>query len=161
MKKLTILSVAACATIMLSSCKSSESAYKKNYEKAQATENSEFYNGEDKKAAPVEEVAPISVQRDEVAPVANDETVRKENLSLVDGAGLKAFSVVVGSFGVKANAEGLQQRLKSEGYNAQIAFNPSNKMYRVVASTFDSKSSAISSKKQLLTHFSDAWLLAK
>ena len=51
MKKLTILSVAACATIILSSCKSSESAYKKNYEKAQATENSEFYNGEDKKSS--------------------------------------------------------------------------------------------------------------
>ncbi|WP_262988470.1 hypothetical protein, partial [Enterococcus faecium] len=33
--------------------------------------------------------------------------VRQESVSMVAGSGLQDFSVVVGSFGVKANAEGL------------------------------------------------------
>ncbi len=98
------------------------------------------------------------------APVVDNydnEPVRRENVSVVNGAGLKAYSVVVGSFGVKANAEGLQQRLQNAGYSAQVAFNSGNNMYRVVAATFDSKAAAVQSRNQLRATYADAWLLAK
>jgi cell division protein FtsN len=73
--------------------------------------------------------------------------------------------VVVGSFSVIANAEGLQQRLKNAGYAAQIVKNEDRNMYRVVASTFNDKASAVQSRDQLRSSgaagqtFADAWLL--
>ena len=85
--------------------------------------------------------------------------VRQEKVSVVNGSGLKNFSVVVGSFSVKANAEGLQQRLRNAGYDAQVAKNVDRDMFRVIASTFDDKLSAVNSRDQLRTQFPDAWLL--
>ena len=87
--------------------------------------------------------------------------VRQENYSLVSGSGLKNFSVVVGSFSVLANAEGLQAQLKDKGYDAQIVKNESRNMYRVVAATFDSKSEATASRNDFRAKYPDAWLLAK
>lgn len=86
-------------------------------------------------------------------------TVRQEKVSVVSGSGLKNFSVVVGSFGVKANAEGLQQTLKSAGYDAQVAYNSERNMYRVIASTFDAKADAVQSRNQFRAQYPDAWLL--
>lgn len=39
---------------------------------------------------------------------------------MVNGSGIKAYSVVVGSFSVQTNAEGLQSTLKEKGYSAQV-----------------------------------------
>ena len=78
---------------------------------------------------------------------------------LISGSGLKNFSVVVGAFSVQANAEGLQSTLKSRGYDAQIAYNSSNQMYRVIASTFDLKTDAVRSRNELRSEYPDAWLL--
>ena len=85
--------------------------------------------------------------------------VREERVTMVNGAGVRNFSVVVGSFSVIANAEGLQQRLKNAGYSAQIVKNTDRNMYRVVASTFDDKASAVQSRDQLRSSYPDAWLL--
>ena len=85
--------------------------------------------------------------------------VRQERLSVVDGAGLRSYSVVVGSFSVKANAEGLVRQLKAAGYPAQLGFNSDRNMYRVVATTFDSKADAVQSRDQLRSRYADAWLL--
>ena len=74
-------------------------------------------------------------------------------------AGLKNFSVVVGSFGLRSNAEGLQSRLKNAGYAAQIVFNPANNFYRVVATTYDSKADAVNSRDALRSQYADAWIL--
>jgi cell division protein FtsN len=60
---------------------------------------------------------------------------------------------------VIANAEGLQQRLKNAGYSAQIVKNTDRNMYRVIASTFDDKVSAVQSRDQLRNSYPDAWLL--
>ena len=154
-----------CVALSFTGCKSSESAYKKAYEKAKAQEQTSTDNDDSmKQDAPV--VAPVETVQQPVtqAPVVDNydnEPVRRENVSVVNGAGLKAYSVVVGSFGVKANAEGLQQRLQNAGYSAQVAFNSGNNMYRVVAATFDSKASAVQSRNQLRATYADAWLLAK
>jgi cell division protein FtsN len=93
---------------------------------------------------------------------ADNVSVRKESVSLVSGNGLKAFSVVVGSFGLVSNAEGLQQRLKDQGYDAQIVKNEDRNMYRVIASTFDNKADAARSRDQFRAQeaYKDAWLLS-
>ena len=157
MKKYMILCAGLCAAMAITSCKSSESAYKKAYEKAKAQEAAAVEtNTEANVVAPVEE-KPI----DEVKVVDNADnvSVRQEQVSLIDGSGLKNFSVVVGSFSLKANAEGLQQRLKESGYDAQIVKNNDRNMYRVVATTFADKSSAVQSRNELRGKYPDAWLL--
>lgn len=165
MKKIMVLGAAMCVALSFTGCKSSESAYKKAYEKAKAQEQTSTDNDDSmRQDAPV--VAPVETMQQPVtqAPVVDNydnEPVHRENVSVVNGAGLKAYSVVVGSFGVKANAEGLQQRLQNAGYSAQVAFNSGNNMYRVVAATFDSKASAVQSRNQLRATYADAWLLAK
>ena len=160
-----VLGATMCVALSFTGCKSSESAYKKAYEKAKAQEQTSTDNDDsNKQEAPV--VAPVETVQQPVtqAPVVDNydnEPVHRENVSFVNGAGLKAYSVVVGAFGVKANAEGLQQRLQNAGYSAQVAFNSGNNMYRVVAATFDSKASAVQSRNQLRATYADAWLLAK
>ena len=162
MKKLMFLSAAMCVAMAFTSCKSSESAYKKAYEKAKAQERSGYTAPEtstESSDAPV--VAPVETQpvtETRVVDNYDNEAVRREDVSVVKGSGLKTYSVVVGSFSVKANADGLQQRLLSAGYDAQIAYN---NMYRVVASTYDSKASAVQSRNQLRSQYADAWLLSK
>ena len=139
------------------SCKSSESAYKKAYEKAKAQEAAAVEtNTEANVVAPVEE-KPIDEVR--VVDNADNVQVRQEQVSLIDGSGLKNFSVVVGSFSLRANADGLQQRLKEAGYDAQIVKNTERNMFRVVASTFADKASAAQSRNELRAKYPDAWLL--
>lgn len=108
-------------------------------------------------------VSPVVVTRPandaRVVDNLDNVSVRQESVSLVSGSGLKAYSVVVGSFGVRANAEGLQQRLRDAGYDAQIVRNNEKNMYRVVASTFNDKYSAVNSRDQLRAIYPDAWLL--
>ena len=106
--------------------------------------------------APVEE-KPIDEVR--VVDNADNVQVRQEQVSLIDGSGLKNFSVVVGSFSLRANADGLQQRLKEAGYDAQIVKNTDRNMFRVVASTFADKASAAQSRNELRAKYPDAWLL--
>lgn len=157
MKKYMILCAGLCAAMAFTSCKSSESAYKKAYEKAKAQEAAAVEtNTEANVVAPVEE-KPIDEVR--VVDNADNVQVRQEQVSLIDGSGLKNFSVVVGSFSLRANADGLQQRLKEAGYDAQVVKNTDRNMFRVVASTFEDKASAAQSRNELRAKYPDAWLL--
>ena len=157
MKKYMILCAGLCAAMAFTSCKSSESAYMKAYEKAKAQEAAAVEtNTEANVVAPVEE-KPIDEVR--VVDNADNVQVRQEQVSLIDGSGLKNFSVVVGSFSLRANADGLQQRLKEAGYDAQVVKNTDRNMFRVVASTFADKASAAQSRNELRAKYPDAWLL--
>ena len=157
MKKYMILCAGLCAAMAFTSCKSSESAYKKAYEKAKAQEAAAVEtNTEANVVAPIEE-KPIDEVR--VVDNADNVQVRQEQVSLIDGSGLKNFSVVVGSFSLRANADGLQQRLKEAGYDAQIVKNADRNMFRVVATTFADKASAAQSRYELRAKYPDAWLL--
>ena len=158
MKKYTLLCVGLCAAMAFTSCKSNESAYKKAYEKAKQydTATAQQTTASDAVVAPVE-ARPATDAR--VVDNLDNVSVRQESVLLVSGSGLKAFSVVVGSFGLISNAEGLQQRLKSAGYDAQIVKNEDKNMYRVVASTFAGKADAVYSRDQLRATYPDAWLL--
>lgn len=158
MKKSIVICAGLCA-VLLASCGTKESAYRKMYDKAQAAQRSQQ---ETATTAPV--VAPVQEQRGTVAPVRDnyDNVVtRSEDVTLVSGSGLKAYSVVVGSFSLKANAEGLVNTLKGAGYDAQLAYNSQKNMYRVVATTFDDKGSAAQSRDALRATYADAWLLYK
>ena len=160
MKKYFVLCIGFCAALAMTSCKSSESAYKKAYEKAKAQEQAQPAQTQE----PVNVVAPVEtkpVTETRVVDNVDNVQVRQEDYSLVSGAGLKNFSVVVGAFSVRANAEGLQQQLKDAGYDAQIVKNEARNLYRVIAATFDSKSEAARSRNEFRAKYPDAWLLAK
>ena len=149
-----------CAVLALASCGTSkESAYKKAYEKAQQQEQqaAQAPVAQEPVVAPLETQAPSDEQTE-----VDNATVRSEDVSLISGSGLSSYSVVVGSFSLKANAEGLASTLKSAGYDSQIALNKERNMYRVVASTFADKAAAVKSRNQLRAgKYPDAWLLLK
>lgn len=161
MKKYMVLCAGLCVAMAFSGCKSSESAYKKAYEKAKAQEAAQQTTTEQEQEAN-NVVAPI-VEKPATETTVVDNTdnvqVRQETVSLVNGSGLKAFSVVVGSFSLKSNADGLQQKLKDSGYDAQVVKNDDRNMYRVVATTFDSKADAAASRNEFRSKYPDAWLL--
>ena len=159
MKKYTLLCVGLCAAMAFTSCKSSESAYKKAYEKAKQYDTATAQASNTDNSAVVAPVVARPATETRVVDNLDNVSVRQESVQLVSGAGLKAFSVVVGSFGVRANADGLQQRLRDAGYDAQIVKNEDKNMYRVVASTFAGKADAVYSRDQLRATYPDAWLL--
>lgn len=165
MKKSLVFGASLCVALAFTSCKSQESAYKKAYEKAKAQEEQNMAS------RPVQEETPVVTPLTE-APVTqttvtnvDNATVRTEDVTVVSGAGLQAYSVVVGSFSLKANAEGMQNTLKQGGYDAQIAYNSSLNMYRVIASTNADKGAAVQSRDAIrgsqYNPKGDAWLLFK
>ena len=158
MKNYFVMGAAICVALSMVSCKSSESAYKKAYEKSQQNQPSTTQVVQQPVVQQPTTVAPV--QTVTTTPVQTNENTRSENLTLVSGAGLKSFSVVVGSFSSQANAENLQKKLNGAGYAAQIAMNPQG-MYRVIASTFDDLNGAVQSRNTLRAQYPDAWLLRK
>ena len=157
MKKYTLLCVGLCAAMAFTSCKSSESAYKKAYEKAKQYDTATSQQTEETAVVGPVEAKPVNEAR--VTDNLDNVSVRRESVSMISGVGLKDYSVIVGSFGLISNAEGLQQRLKAAGYEAQIVKNEDKNMYRVVATTFADKASAVMSRDQLRETYPDAWLL--
>lgn len=167
MKKLMILGMGVCVALAFTSCKSSESAYKKAYEKAKQQELA----APQQAAAPVEttpvvtapvERTPVVVERTPVAPEAG---VRQEKVTLISGDDLKDYSVVCGSFGLKANAEALRDYLVTQGYNSVIAFNAAAATYRVIVGTYADKASAATARDSFKNRypnrkdFQESWLL--
>ena len=162
MKKLVVLGMGLCIALAFTSCKSSESAYKKAYEKAKQQELAEAPVVEEAPAAAPVVAAPVATTP--ATPVAVG-TVREEKVQLVSGDGLKAYSVVCGSFGVKANAEGLKAKLDNDGYNAKVVYNAKRNMYRVVVSSFDDRIQAAQARDNFKAKYSNnaefqkSWLL--
>ena len=152
MKKLAVLGMGVCIALAFSSCKSSESAYKKAYEKAKQQELAEPQT-----TAPAEEVAPVVTAPVEVKVVESAPAgMRQEKVTVVSGGtSLKTFSVVCGAYSVKAN----------EGYTAMVVYNAERNLYRVVIGTFDDRASAenlrdsFKAKHPSNDDFQKAWLL--
>ena len=167
MKKLMVLGMGLCIALAFTSCKSKESAYKKAYEKAKQQELAEATTVEE---APVVEAAAVTAPV-EIVPAAPVEigTIREEKVQLVSGDGLKAYSVVCGSFGVKANADGLKSKLDNDGYSAKVVFNAEANngqgMYRVIVASFDDRMQAAQARDSFKAKyynnadFQKSWLL--
>jgi cell division septation protein DedD len=163
MNKYVVLCAGICAAMVFTSCKSQESAYRQRYLKAQEREAAERATqsqevAEQNVVVPLQEKAANNTR---VLDNSDNVKVRQESVTVVNGTGLKNFSVVVGSFSQIFNAEGLQQTLRAAGYNAQIVLNSAVQpaMYRVVATTFDTKAEAAASRDNLQTQYPGAWLL--
>ena len=162
MKKLVVLGMSLCVALAFTSCKSSESAYKKAYEKAKQQELAEAPVAAEAPAAAPVVAAPVAAAP--TTPVAVG-TVREERVQLVSGEGLKAYSVVCGSFGVKANADGLKARLDDAGYNAKVVYNAEKNMYRVVVASYDDRVQAAQARDNFKAKYSNnpefqkSWLL--
>lgn len=166
-KQVVCLGMGLCVALAFSSCKSSQSAYRKAYEKAQQQELA----NQQQEAAPVEAIPvvtaptePVVVESTPVAAPQND--VRHEKVTVVSGAdGLLDYSIVCGSFGIKANAEGLKAYLEGEGYSPVIVFNADAAMYRVVVSTYADRASAAAARDAFKAKypnrkdFQGSWLL--
>ncbi len=155
MKKNLILGLTIVAALALAGCKSKESNYKRAYEKAKAAELAQQTETEPVSITPV--VAPVTQTTTPV--VEENVSVRTERLNVMNGGTLKAYNVVCGSFKSPDNANNLRNTLVNAGYSAQVAQNPETGMYRVVASSFDDKAAAISSRNTLRGTYPDAWIL--
>ena len=165
MKKLFVLGLGICVAFAFASCKSSESAYKKAYEKAKQQEVAQ------PQAAPATaEVAPVvaaPVQSNTPSPASApvQDSARQERVSVISGSGLQDYSVVCGSFGVKTNADNLKKYLDGEGYSSIVVFNADNNMYRVIVSshadyaTAQQARDAFKAKYTNRADFQSAWLL--
>lgn len=171
-----VLGAAACVALAFTGCKSSESAYRKAYDKAQAQEQAYNNNKTDETDSNAEAqtdvpvVTPLEQKTvDQTKVVDNNDNVpvRRENVNYESGEPLKAFSVVVGSYSVKANAEDLLSRLQNAGYKATIVSADINGVtfYRVISATADTKGEAVSSRNAIrgsqFNSKGDAWILAK
>ena len=156
------LGMGLCVALAFTSCKSSESAYKKAYEKAKQQELAEAPVAEEAPAAAPVVAAPVAAAP--ATPVAIG-TIREESVQLVSGEGLRAYSVVCGSFGVKANADGLKAKLDRDGYSAKVVYNADRNMYRVIVSSFDSREDAARARDSFKAkyannaEFQKSWLL--
>lgn len=174
MKNHLVLGLTICSAIALTGCKSQESAYRQAYEKAKAQE----MNGTDTdKTGSVTVIPAPAVDNDKnivVQPVTTvPETTQTDNadvrtipggVTVVNGEGLRTYSVVVGSFVTQANAENLMSTLRSKGYAARVVrtnetINGHTGWYRVIASSYDDKASAVQSRGELAGTYAGAWLL--
>ena len=157
MKKKLLMGIAFVAALVFVSCKSSESSYKKAYEKAKAQELSQTETSDQVETPPVT-VTPV-VTTTPVTQIENTDNDRQERLNVMNGGTLKAFNVVCGSFSNVDNANNLRNTLVAKGYSAQVAQNPETGMYRVIAASFDDRASAVNSRNLLRATYPDAWLL--
>ena len=108
MKKLAVLGMGVCIALAFSSCKSSESAYKKAYEKAKQQELAEPQT-----TAPAEEVAPVVTAPVEVKVVESAPAgMRQEKVTVVSERNL--YRVVIGTFDDRASAENLRDSFKAK-----------------------------------------------
>ena len=159
-----MMGLALVAALAFVSCKSSESSYKKAYEKAKAQEMAKHNTSTIDQV----ETAPVAVTPVVTTPVTTTTTTttamntandRQERLTVMNGGTLKAYNVVCGSFSKVENANNRRNELVARGYSAQVAQNPETGMYRVIATSFDDRASAIHSRDQLRGTYPDAWLL--
>ena len=141
----------------MASCKSSQSAYKAAYEKAQ----------EKKIEEPAPATTPVAEQQVVTTPSTTTSSTpvreRSERINAVDGndALLKEYNVIVGSFRQRLNAQSLCERLRNDGYPAILAQNAEG-WYRVVACSFDNRPAAVQAREALQARypqFTDAWFL--
>ncbi len=153
MKRILLIVSAIAMVAGMSSCKPKQSAYRAAYERAKQ-----------------QEVAQQPSNNDEITPIVSsgdtDRTVseRVTPAQGEDASGLRAFSVVIGSFQNITNAKSLKERMVAEGYRALLAQNEKG-MYRVIISSFDTKADAVASRESVKARFApmfqDAWILQR
>lgn len=167
MRKNSVLALGLCAAFIFTGCKSRESAYRQAYEQAMKQETSTATT------TPAVETPAETTVVVAPTPITPSTTVTEDHsdvreiagpLTVIAGQPLKTYSVVVGSFVTQANAEGQRQTLVNQGYEARVVktnetINNVTGWYRVVASSYDDKASAVSQRNALSSKYPGAWLL--
>lgn len=145
--------------VVLTSCKSKESAYKQAYEKAKAQETTQVQVNAPMQVTPVA-ATPVVEENYDATPV------RQEQVDAVAVSGdLKPYSVVCGSFSLQANAQALKEYLVGEGYNAGIVKNVDKNMFRVIIGSYDTKAEAAKAREAFKVKypsradFQGSWIL--
>lgn len=161
MKKIFLLCAAITVTFAMTSCKSKESAYKKAYDKAVAEQQSGLNNNAGTPATNAVATTPVTTTTVTPTQTTPDVPVRIELVELVSGPTPKAYSVVVASMSVPANATGLAKKLEADGYKPSVVKAKVNgsDWYRVLATSFDTKAEAAASRAKLEGQYQGAWLL--
>jgi cell division protein FtsN len=155
MKKIELLGIALCSVLMCCvSCKSKQSAYKTAYEQAKEMEVVEEDLVEEETITPVSKSKTSTVARQErITPIAGE-----------DAAGIKLYSVVIGSFKNKTNAYSLKERMQNDGYMPILGENEQG-MLRVILTSHESRQEAEQSRNAIRSkyypNFQDAWLLER
>ena len=144
--------------IVFSGCKTQQSAYQlRAYEAAQA--RSTVYQQtpvyQTTPTAPPSDYSSPAIESSQATPV--DETFQTEKLTVVDG-NLRQYSVVIGSFINRTNADSLKKQMQAQGYSPIVAQNEKG-WYRVIVATFDTRAEATAQRNAIKSRFSDVWLL--
>lgn len=141
MKRFIFFVAFLCVAMLISTKVNAQSAYQKAYAKAKLKANK---------------------RGDNISEVTNEFSspeFRIEEVEHVEGPQLAKYCVVIGSFGLKANAEGLRNRLNNAGYNATIVRNFKKNMFRVVGMSSNDLQEANNMKMQINDVYPDSWLL--
>ena len=154
MKKVFLFVLAAGMFVSFTSCKSKQSAYRAAYEKAKEKETSQA----------VEEVEEEPVMKTPSAKHSGA-AVQSEKVTAVnpnEASNLKKYSVVIGSFINRTNANALKDSMIEKGFNAFLAQNEQG-MYRVIIASYSDKAQAAEERDRIKAkyapQFQDAWLL--
>ncbi|GHT39728.1 cell division protein [Bacteroidia bacterium] len=174
--KIYLWGLAAVALLASSSCKPKQNAYAQVYEVAKAkpivytepvVSEPENSGVEEIAAVAEEDERPIVTRIPQQPAVASVQTepepaastnFRKEQLTSSDGGSILRYSVVIGSFVIKANASSLQKKMQNEGYRPVLAQNAEG-LYRLLLASFSDRASAVAEKERIKNRFNDAWLL--
>lgn len=152
MKKLGLLGMALCLVMVFcTSCKSKQSTYRAAYEQAKAREMSE--PADDEFTPVTKPILSTDTRQERITPIAGE-----------NAAGIRLFSVVIGSFRNRTNAYSLKERMEREGYMPILAENEQG-MLRVILTSHDNRADAEKSRdatrSRYYPNFQDAWLLER
>jgi len=152
-----------CATmIAFSGCKTKESAYKQAYETAQARSTVASQTPASQTPAtppPSSNSNPPVYERPQTAPY--DDPFQTERVTVMDGRTLRQYSVVIGTYAVRTNANREVEKMQKQGYSPIVAQNEKGQ-YRVIVATFDTRAEATAQRdaiKRRYPEYNDAWLL--
>lgn len=159
------------AALVMTSCKSQESAYRAAYEKAKAQEVTQVTTTPVNVPQQTTTVTTPAQETTVTVPAQTNTNVAdaevrtiKGGYSVVSGSAVKTYGVVVGSFALEANAQSLYGRLAGEGWQPTLVktnetINGITTWYRVVAASYDNKEQAVQTRDRLRSTYNGAWLL--
>ena len=157
MKRIYLSLFALLVIATITSCRGNYEATKAAYEKAmEAAVERPTITSETPTDDAITEIQPM-------VSTSSETKERTESVKAFDNAKIQAYSVVVGSFKQRTNANGMCEQLKEDGYEAFVAQN-AHGMYRVIACTFATREEAVAARKEIIKRYptnfvGNPWLL--
>lgn len=145
------IAVAVVVVCLLVGCKTQyhRNAYEAAHSQTTATQSAQSMQQQTKQKQAA--MADASVRTEKYTVIEEDAAVAQTTL--------KRYSVVVGSFGIKSNAQGLQKSLQP-AYTPTVVQNEKG-MYRVLLISYNTYEEAREKLQEVRERFADAWILAQ